>query len=94
MSECYLLISALGADVTAESGSGKSLSHVEVESQEISAEEREVNIKVKDVGSWWQLPERRHEKLSVLRTNRGLGLNANIQLGWQIKAERLPVVIA
>lgn len=81
MSECYSLISALGADVTAESGSGKSLSHVEVQSQEISAEAKEVNIKVKDVGSWWQLPERRHEKLSVLRGNRGLGLNANIQLG-------------
>lgn len=71
MSECYLLISALGADVTTESGSGKSLSHVEMRSQEISAEEKEVNIKVKDAGSWWQLPERSHEKLVGAKSKPG-----------------------
>jgi len=63
MSQWHLLISALGADVTAEMGSGKSLSHVEMHSQEISAEEKEVNIKKKDIRSWWQLPARSPEKL-------------------------------
>lgn len=52
-----------------------------MQSQEISPEEKEVNIKAKGVGSWWQLPKEAVRSWSVLRANPGLGLNANIQLG-------------